>query len=187
MKKGIVFIVCLFFFSTIQNTYADTEFSGSLYVGWSNLPSMLPISLGMNFNVGYTTASIVDRVRYDGYSYIFTGTSKDTSKNDYDIFFSVNAVFPFMQAGGMFNYYITSNTFALLHGFGIGLGYAMGFFDDGKTSNNIDNEEIKHGPYIRIALPILLSSIGLTFDYYLFDKFQSHYIQVGLYITFFYF
>jgi len=175
----IIAIFILLLFCSISNVYAD-DFEASIGggLGWTNYG--LGVGMGMSVLVGYTSGTITTTpfYEYDEYGRRFARYSmkkKEVDIFDFDILLDLHAGYPFCQGGGIFNLYffVPDDFFAL--GVGLGGGYAIAYDYD---------EPFMHAPYIRVALPVLLSMINLNvkFDFYFFEK-QT--LQIGAYFNFF--
>ena len=176
VKKRLWVFVCLMFCS-ISTVNADFEASYGFFFGWNNTDNRVllvnGLGFGMDINIGWTKGNIVPSGYFITSSgeKINTPASKSVKLFDFDILLDLCIGIPIQQGGGIFNFYffVPNDIFAM--GVGIGSGWAINF-----------SKGFKHGPYIRVNIPVILlkGPLGARFDYYFF---KEHYFQIAGYFT----
>ena len=183
----VIILICVLFFSVQTNVLAgDFEGTWGFGAGGNNYGGF---SINTWLNLGYTSADMEINSRRATEAHerglgVSAGSlmrvkEKVVDNYDFDILFNLTAGLPFVQAGGLFNFYfLTPSIFAL--GVGLGGGYAIGYLGN--------ESDFAYGPYIRAAIPLLLNGSGvglnIAFDYFFFEK---GYIQIGFNFSFVYF
>jgi len=168
MKKMICFFVvfaCLCIYGA-TNVYASSELGLGFRAGWTNFDNefLEGLSFGFPITFGYTSAEIRQRR---------ANKLKLAGPLDFDIFVDIDIGIPISRGGGIFNFYIFPETLPI--SIGVGGGWAAGY-----DLTNLPSSFV-HGPYVRGAICAVNSMLGVTFDYFFFEK---NCIQIGAYLKF---
>jgi len=153
-----VLIVSVMFLGAVEKARAaGPEFSMGGYIGGSSPEGF---SVGARFGLGHSsgyTESFYDQTTGQHYKF------KNVDRSDFDILFDMALGLPYMQAGALYvNYFMDE---PVLLGIGIGAGYAVDTY-----SLALSGRDLNHGPYIRLAMPIFIPSLGVIVDYAFFQK-----------------